>query len=258
MAFSIRSQTIHLVFDSKEGIISAIRESVKAERDEHLNINYPASMGDRLVFQSITGSTRAEITDDRAVLQTKFFGDFTDAGQCDARRDYSRAKVGRLIEILRRQTTISFIGINIDARWSLSEMGLPREAVVKAVRDEFLSGTSLTEGENPYDFTLRVSRVVPPDMFSNISLGWYIERSILIPVDLAQVGVVAFREWNLPVSDEGLEFKYDRNNKFGLMQGKADHDLESLLAVVMSAHESLPNAIGNISEPLGRRLEAIQ
>lgn len=112
----------------------------------------------------------------------------------------------------------------------------------------------LTEGGPVEDFSLRASRVVDDIAFSNVWLTWFQERafSVQMPFGVPPqvVRSVSVSDWDMPLVDEGIEFKYDRNNKFALQRGKLEWTVAELLTLVDGYTPAMMGALDRTQDAL--------
>jgi len=160
----------------------------------------------------------------------------------DARAKYSEAKAKAILELLEAAgTKFSFLGITTVARWSTR--GKDAEEARAAVQGAFGGLDLLSEGESPYDFSLRASRVVGENQFSNIFLNWYQSRSVTVALQVPK-GVVptgfSLNEWDMPLEEEGIELRFDRNNKRAMFEGCRDWTKDALLTMVCDTMKEMP------------------
>lgn len=257
LPFQFLTQTIRIAYDLDAAIPSRVREAANGRRDEHLNPNHLASTEERLLVQSPTGTTIVEVRPDRADLTTQYFGEFSSPDASDRRVEYSRAKAGSLLGLLEAGgARLQFIGVINVARCSAASIGVERlrRAAVAAAA---LPG-DLTDGDDVFDFTLRASRAVDEHTFSNVTLDWYQTRTAAFELAVgAAPARRLMRDWDFPIGDEGLEFRYDRNNKRGLFAGRRGWSAGDFVSVVEGCTRAAPPALARIATAIERELERL-
>ncbi len=254
LRFQVINQTIRVAYDVSPALLERVRTAVQGRRDEHLNLNHLASTAERLLVQSPTGTTRVEILPDRADLVTQYFGEFTGPPAAAQRAEYAKAKVRSLVGLLTEaEARFKYVGITNLARCSAGEIGVDRlrMAAVAALSVP----RSVSDDCDVFDFTLRVSRIVDANVYSNVNVGWYQTRmaTFELPVGVPS-GLRILRDWEFPVSDEGIEFRYDRNNKRGLFAGKQAWSSDEVAGIIDATMSDLGPALTRITSAVEARL----
>jgi hypothetical protein len=252
MNFEFRQQDIFLQFDADAGVAERIRARPADAAPAELNVNALMSRPDLLVMQSPTSSTVVEIAADRAVMRTRYFDDFVEMGRFAERAAYARRKAERLLTVLGDAgAQLRFIGLVSLARSPVRETTAQDEI---RRRLQKLGGVGLlSEGSLPFDFLLRVSRVADEDRYSNVQLSWYQERTFSLTLDNLGPERTAYKQlhdWEMPLSDEGLELRYDQNNKRGLHGGRRDWSAQLMLSVIDRYFADLAPAVTKITTQL--------
>lgn len=250
MAFAdmvFRTQLVTIEYRHMDGAsFRSMRGRMAAVSSPHLNLNQLASTDTKLVLTSPTSSSVVEVHTNKMLLSTRFFGDFTDKSAGGERASYVEKKVDYLLDVLDAEAvTPLYAGVSTTARASAQALsdtqGMHR--VKQAAARALGWSPLLSEQQDIYDFSMRVSRVVGERDFSNISVAWYQERQLKMQAQAGQVVEVGL--WQMPVIDEGLEFKYDRNNKHGLFHGqRTEWSRDVLLDVI---HEGVASAEEGLS-----------
>lgn len=252
MNFEFRQQDIFLQFDADPGVAERIRARPPEATPAELNVNVLMSRPDLLVMQSPTSSTVVEVAADRAVMRTRYFDDFVEMGRFAERAAYARRKAERLLTVLGDAgARLRFIGLVSLARKPLRETSAQDQV---RRRLQKLDGVNLlSEGNVPFDFLLRVSRIADEDRYSNVQLSWYQERIFSLTLDTLGPERAAYKQlhdWEMPLSDEGLELRYDQNNKRGLHAGRREWSAGQMLLLVDRYFADLPDAITRITSQL--------
>lgn len=199
-------------------------------RNDDLNLNIAASQGERLVLQSVTGSTTVQVLPNTARLQTTYFGDFEIPSNDSKRADYAARKVGRLLALLDAGgVRLTFFGAVAEAHVEAptGEENRLRSATLDALK------ISPLLGDDVYDFSLRASCASSDDVFSNTSVNWFTTRTFALEGDAGAVPGLVFSEWDMSPIAEGVELKYDRNNKRGLFAGKREWSSKEFLDIAL-------------------------
>ena len=256
MPFEFRQQDVSLQYDAEPGLAVRIRERVRQqERDADLNVNVLLSQPDVLILQSATGSTLVEVHADRAVMRTRYFDEFTAADAHEGRADYTRRKARRLLDLLDAAgAKLLLVGIVSVARMEVPSGESPN-ALREHFRERFGGINVLTEGALPFDFVLRASRIADEARYSNVQLSWYQDRTFTLTMDTlapARTVVKQVSDWELPLTGEGLELRYDQNNKRGLHAGRRDWSAADMSALIDRYLDDLPNAVRDITNLLAR------
>lgn len=222
-----------------------------------LYLNHQASNVSRLLLQTATSSTLAEIRQETSAMVTTYFGpDFTSPGEAPERVGYAREKLSALLTILRGNVdAIDFIGAMVEAKISANEVD-PGQLLDAASKTFDLRGL-LSEEAPCFDFELRVSRTIEPDLFSNLRVAWYESRQAEVMLGKFEAGAAlppnarsSISEWEMRLADQGMTLSYDRNNKRGLRQGKTEWGEEDVLRVYVGALDDFPAALAPIVSKL--------
>ena len=247
--------SIQLRFASADGQLDAIRDQARA--GEILHLNHHASRPEAIVLQTPTSSTVAEVRPGTAVMVTTYFGqDYMTPSRGGDREDYARGRLDALLQTLSTAVgTFELIAAGVEARISVND--IPMAQLHRAATTAFGLTGVLTEGADCFDFDVRVSRVVAPDLFSNIKVGWYQTRTAQMVVGQTQPGEPlpagarsSISEWQMSLTDQGLTVKYDRNNKHGLFQGKGDWSADDVRRVYLGALKEFPSALAGVERQL--------
>jgi len=185
----------------------------------------------RLVLLSPTGSSAAVIQGEQCTLQTRYFDAFAQLTATQRRRAYMAEKLEALFEVLRPGGfSPMFCGvvstIRIEAATGVEEMEL-RKLVSRAavIRDSQLS-------PEWQDFQHRISSPIDGLYFENVQVAWYEERVLTAVATPEMPAKLRFREWEIPVTGQGIEVRIDMNNKLGLINGRTDWTREDFLKLV--------------------------
>lgn len=257
VSFAFRTQAVQVDFQPPPGVVARLHAAIGQLRGDVLNLNHVASTDERLLLQSPTGSTQVEVVAGRVTMQTQLFGDFVAPAAGERRAQYMRSKLAFMLPVLEDAgAVLHYLGTSTEARASAASFGdrssLHRAAVAAAgIRPE------LTEGQQCFDFTLRASRAVDDCIFSNVILQWYQDRAVTMQmIDPTQMVAARFAMWDLPLTDEGLQFQYDRNNKVGLFAGRRQWSAAEFVAMAGDAIAAAPAALSAFRPALVAALPA--
>jgi hypothetical protein len=195
-----------------------------------------------------------EVCPDRADLVTQYFGELTAPEAVRQRAEYARAKVRSLLGLFTEAgARFQYVGITNLARCSGGEVGVDR---LRAAAAAALSlPRAVTDDADVFDFTVRVSRVVDDRVYSNVNVGWYQTRMATFELPaVVSTGLRIMRDWDFPISDEGIEFRYDRNNKRGLFNGKRQWSSDEVAGIVDATMTGTGPALERITSAIEARL----
>lgn len=253
--FEFRSHLVQMKFALGREGLREVRERATTRNDQ-LNLNHLASTDSALLLQSPTGSTEARITADQGTLTTRFFGSFVELDANDKRAEYAEKKQRLVLDMLAGAgASLQYIGVSVVARASVAQVedpGVLQKAALHAtgLHDDW------TEREPSFDFSVRVSRRAEHDTFSNIHLHWYQDRRMTIEIGRDSSLPPSRKDiWELPLVDEGLEFRYDRNNKRGLFAGRKDWSREDFLRIADDTIRGAPTALLPFTERMSDHTE---
>ncbi len=257
--FRFISQTSQLMFAYRADLPTLLKARLKGSKHEHLNVNFQLSADARTVLQSPTGSTAVEVHGDRAIIKTIYFDDYGNPDAQDLRATYAREKLGALAAWLDDfGAEWQFGSTSGVARWRTDEHGdIVRDALLKA----FPSLTTWAPASQMFDLSVRVAEVTDEHYFSNTTLAWFIDRQFqlaLSQLPMAGASPMPIQDWQLPVTGEGLEFRYDRNNKAGLWVGKTEWTSAELVAMCSDAVLRAPATLERLVTPIDAALQEAQ
>ncbi len=233
------------------GAVDRLRANVD-EQDTRLVPNPQASSSNVIVVQSPTGTTRGQLASDRASLQSDFFDEHQVEGSHDLRFRYIAEKVEALLRWAERaEVSTTMLGLILVAR-----SPVPRERrarVVEKAAGAFGLSAIVDEGAVPFDFVARASRVVDPWYFTNTQVSWYQVRSVSVgePLVPGQTVPVRVSDWEMRLEEEGLEIRFDWNNKHALFNGKFEWSADDHLAILGAMATSVPRVLARIRGLLG-------
>lgn len=255
-SFEFKSQAIQIDYAMGDGGLRAVRDA-SARANDVINLNHIMSSESSLVLQSPTGSSQVKVTSTRATLNTKFFAEFVPPDAGELRREYTGIKFRKVLELLEAGgAALTYLGFSTVARGPVSG---DRERFHAAAVHAAGLHPRLTEGHECFDFTLRASRVADDDTFANIHLNWFQERTIELPVTPEQMGAIQHAQvnvWEMTLAGEGLEFKYDRNNKRGLFAGRRAWSSDDFLRIVSSSVAEAPSALKSFTDAMREAMDA--
>lgn len=231
--FQFVMQTAQVQWDAEAGFLDRLRTSAQVRGDDgHLKLNTLASNTENVLLNSPTGRTVIQVSTERAILTTSYFGEFLASEEVPARTEYTQNKLRSLLQLLiEAGACLLYFELSNVARASVDSTS-EADSVRRAVARSLGASAVLPQGEEPFDFSIRVSRQHGQDTFSNVHLNWYQTRSIAIP---SGVTFTRFRDWDMSLIQEGLEFRYDRNNKLGLLGGRRDWSVDVFLRIAREA-----------------------
>lgn len=254
--FRFIQQAIQLEYELQTDIPHKICEAAKERgSDRHLNVNALASKESITIIQSPTGSTQVQLLPSQTNMATYYFGEYAATEASESRKKYCHDKLSSLFYLLERAGVCPlYFGISNIVR--MSAAGIHPDKLKKAAM-RVLDIPSFMSEETPiFDFSFRVARVVPPKVegtppliFSNININWYQTRSYSGPATMI------IRIWDMNLNEEGLEFKYDRNNKYGLMSGKRDWSFKDFLEIMDQTMNDIGQAFQVIEEGINKYLK---
>lgn len=253
LKYRTMSALVHYAVD--ETLVERLRTAVAASgRDADLNLNVASSAKDRLLFQSVTGSTVVHVARTQARLQTTYFGDFEQPARATERSAYAEKKLGRLLTLLGEcGARLTFFGAVVEARLDAPEgQGNELRAVVK---DVLHVSPLMMSSEAVYDLSVRISSVHSDDVFSNTSINWFTERVFAFDGPPETAPGLVLNEWDMSPGIEGVELKFDRNNKRGLFAGKRDWTADDFMGIALGAMRDAVPAFGKLESAIATRYD---
>lgn len=226
MGFEYRQQDLVIQYDANPLIPQRV---AGASADQHLNVNRLMSNAQVTVLQSPTSSSLAQVGPQQVILRTNFFGEFTSPAATDLRRQYLLAKISRLLNLLTdSDARLKFLGLVTILRCPVRER--PAQIVVRQRVAEHIPGLSLLAGTGaPVDMLARATHVRDETRFCSVQLGWYQERSVFFQLPEGAPIPHPMNDWEMPITDEGLELRYDQNNKYALYGGRREWSREDFM-----------------------------
>lgn len=213
-----------------------------------LNMNQLMSSEDKLVLLSPTGSTVAEVFPSKIRMATRLYGNFSMPESGKIRAAYASEKLDYLLSSIREEGAEPlYVGVSSVARASAqSAKDSDGARRLKQLAASAIGWNPLlAESEDVFDFSIRVSREVGSSDFSNVYTSWFQERRLDVPVEAGQSVHIGL--WEMPVVDEGLEFRYERNNKRALLHDKRlKWSNEDLVSVVVKGIEGANRALSPV------------
>lgn len=255
MPFEFRTHEMRLRFNPQPELVERVRQAHQGILDGELNLIPLLSKQNVLVFQSPTASTQVVIQSDRVDLTTRYFGDFVKLDADEPRHSYATRKLKRVFEVLDEgKVPLLFFGTILSARRAAHT-----EDEKQALRDAATSKLGIgafTDGESCHDFEVRASRVVNGLVFENTYLRWFVERSLQLHVDRGDgeplpPGPTSLAEWDIPQSDEGVEYKFDWNNKHSIFSGRRRWSKEDFLSLLDGFFGASQSAFDRVAGKLG-------
>jgi hypothetical protein len=252
-AFRFLHQIIQIQFANSIQTLSTDIQDVAKTRGQnrHLNILFNASQDEKVILQSPTASTIVEVYPQSATLTTNYFGEYVAPEAWQDRLTYCLNKLDSLFELFEKvQAKPVYFSISNIARMSAG--GEKPEKLRSAVKQALNIPDFMAENQSMFDFSMRVSREILPEdestnaqTFSNSYVSWYQSRSYSGPPK------EILNLWEMQLSEEGIEFKYDRNNKSGLMKGKRDWSFSDFREIANQTMRDLFNAF----DPIDTRIK---
>lgn len=215
LPFRFAFHTVSIAFSPIQGLLDRVADRARKNADHVL---FVSRTDDEVLLQSGSGSTQVIVRQADLLAQTTYYGSFIEPPAWGARSDYALVKLDALLKVLSDAgARLSFIGLTLVAR--LSARNADREALRTAAATAFGASPQLTQDQPCFDFSLRASRVVEPDEFFNLYVNWYQSRSAAVAIHSGSGLVLAPQPWQMHLEDEGVEFRFDRNNKHALFRG---------------------------------------
>lgn len=214
--FKFVAQTFQIRYGSAD-VVAALRQTA-GEATAPLHVNTLASPTPQaLTLQSATGSTRVRVERDNCQGNTQYFNDFLAADAWDLRNNYTVSKLSWLADRLGAAgAQFSLVGLTTLARLRVAPQDMD---AIKLITARTFGGIgALAQGALPYDFSVRASRSVDDLFFANLFVNWYQTRVINIDPNSPPM----LLEWDMELEEEGLELRFDWNNKLGLFRGVRD------------------------------------
>jgi hypothetical protein len=255
LPFQFVNQTIRVAYDMDATLLGRIRSL--GRRDGDLNVNVLQSTDVQLRAQSLTGTTVVDIRPNQADMVTPYFGDYVRPELAEERRSYAIAKLRSLLDLLLEGgAKLQQLGIVSRARASAMTIGAEsvRGALGRAVHlpREFADDAEI------FDLSLRVSRAIDDRVYSNLSVDWYqtFVARLELPIGGALPQVHHTQIWDCPISDEGVEFRYDRNNNRGFFAGRREWTRDEFLMVLDAMMVDVGPALARVKRAIEECLES--
>lgn len=213
---------------------------------------------DEVLLASPSGSSQALIGTREAQLQTTFFGGWEAANRWDERRTYFEKKVGELT----RELDEAGAGLLMLGMVLVGHLSVNREdgEDVKKALSSLIPSTSLPDSNKAvFDFQIRASQVFSEDGFFNSYISWFESRSFNVPQPGARTITTTLKtfHWEGILEDQGIEIRFDFNNKHGLFLSKRSWSADSLLDLISEgfdlAEEVYPRLCALLDEKLPAR-----
>jgi hypothetical protein len=186
-------------------------------------------------------------------MQTQFFGEFAKKEANQQRLEYAQSRFGALLALMS-EAKIQPLYCDVATVAHMSGKGADyrHEQLVRAAAKSFQLRGPLSENQEPFDFLLRVSRVIDPDYFSSIWLAMYQERvfELIQPPGSVPPQPMVMFDWQGALMDEGLELRYERNNKRALWAGRVETGTEFAMKLVTSGISGFPTALDVVERAL--------
>lgn len=214
--------------------------------DEFLIHPLADSAGYSLVTPS--GSSRAQVGAHETVISTEFFDGFEEADSRDRRDEYILKKLDAIGENLERGG-VRFLFIGLTQIAQLPLIGNAAKHYRRATVPRLLARPEAMVGSGePFDFTFRVSRHLGELAYFNVYVGWYQSRKHQILIRADELAVA--HPWDGVLDSEGLEVRFDMNNKRGLYDGKKRWSWAELRGVVEIGLDEAGRSLGDVLEAL--------
>jgi len=231
LPFKFTSHTVAISYSPIQGLLPRVEVAARKSADHVL---FVARADDDVLLQSSSGSTQVIVRPADALAQTTYYGTFVEPSAWSERSVYTLVKLDALLRVLSEAgARLAFIGITLGAR--LSNRDVDREALRRAASSTFGAVPQLTQGEKCFDFSLRASRIVEPDEFFNLSANWYQSRSAAVAISAGSGQVLAPQPWQMQLDDEGVELRFDRNNRHALFRGDLSWSGDRMMEVAKRA-----------------------
>lgn len=210
----------------------ALDKAVASLPQEELVLIQADRASPQFVMTSPSGSMQVVLGDRSATLAVGFFGGFEELNAWSERRDYLRKKLGILLPALEAGgVRLRMLGITLKALWYVPNGEI---AAVKRAMQSLLDPQGvLSPDADFYDFALRASRRHGVEGFFNTSFSWVQTRNYSVR-PLVSSGtnpgfVAQFRPWEGQLVQEGVELRFDLNNKQALFAGDDTWTADRLL-----------------------------
>ncbi len=230
--FKFRLATVHLGYRAVD--LSGLRKGVEAIDKAEFSVT--GSLATQFALTSPSGHSQGMADVNAAVININFSGEFEKIESWEKRKEYIIRKVKALSAIVGGSETFhEFIGVTMIAR-SPGDDSL-RERAFKSV----VPSTCLTQNQPVVDFTLRASHALGVNGFFNAYVSWFQTRmfNFMVPRQTFQLMV---REWEGALTEQGLEIRFDFNNKKGLYDGKRDWTTEEILELTEAGLREIKSA----------------
>lgn len=251
------SMSAQIMYDADRGILDKVSDHVKDQNNAHLTINRPLSKNnDRLVLQSLTGSSTVNILPHQSLLNTTYYDSYTGDASHPDRVAYACAKISTLLDYLAHAgARMSFFGVVSAARISINDNNLTKDALLNAVIKFIGCSPAIADNASLFDFSVRFS-TTDEDCFSNVSLSWFEERTMMVPItgQSGHSGVVYLKDWDMTVGNEGIEIRWDYNNKFALRNNDRLWDKSRYLKLTNRMFSTLPVTLARIKSGIEANL----
>lgn len=228
-SFRFKNYSAHLLYENAN--LQQLRAAMEALSAEQFLVGPGPGTGFLLVTQS--GSSQAQVAADSLVLSTQFFDGYDEHQNSAQRDDYLLRKLDALGAALEHAgIQIFFVGVTEIARSEVGEHGIDSEKA-QILRGFLTDRTLLSGADDAFDFTIRVARKLGAHAFFNSQLSWYQMRTQTIALGPSELGrPQTMHPWDGTLDSQGLELRFDFNNKAGLFEGKKLWSWEELRGVV--------------------------
>lgn len=237
-----------------DSLVALRNRLVHRREPSSLSLDGSASNPNLLLLRSTSGHSLLQIQPHEATLQTTYSGNtYTahDAEGARLRAEYATEKLRAVTQLFDENgVRIALLGVTVTARIVAPEPLATslREAAVRA----FHLAPTFTEGGAAFDFVVRASRALDDNVFSNLQVSWFQERSINIQIRADQIMLQPFllREWEMTLTSEGLELSYDRNNKRGLFAGRREWSTDEFLDLLSGTMQGSADAFTQVQKTI--------
>jgi hypothetical protein len=240
--FSFDTNTLQIVFDSPDGAHNRlVSAAFSGKRQTEFRARATAGIDGPIHLVSTKGESRATIQNGTVVGQTSYPQHFTVAAAWQERSQDTSRKLGALLALLEEGGARPiFVALSYIAHMMIEPS---QREIVKQRIAESLGMNRLAPGDVAADFQTRMGIGVGDSGFLSMSASWFQLRTYQMPIPTVPQGgiaTVSFREWDATLSHEGVEVRFDINNKKGLYTGKRDWSIDELQDVVRTCSSKMP------------------
>jgi len=252
-AFKFKHQIVAAQLDAPADFLKRFaRESRRVPPDSLLRWQTGAGISGPVVLKSGSGHTNFVADGDVIRGQTRYAtDDYQEPTAWETRGAYSRHRLQALFQIIEQAGGMPMmLAVTHVAACPIAKVD------GASVRQQIAHGLGILDVLNsrtaPWDFTLRSGRPVGNDCFLSVQVAWYQTRSFTVVPRPGQPTTI--REWEGHVDEEGIELRFDFNNKLALFSGRVDSTGSQIIEAVDSAQNALPGEFEHVCAVLERAI----